>query len=229
MSDEAPKKTALLFGHSSGLGYALSKVLIKEGFSVIGISRRNSDLQSPHLINLQADLSDEAQIQQLCQQIQNDYPSFSVLIFAAGALTAHSIDNFVYKELERVYKVNTFAPMVIESSLLDIIKDNSADVVNITSSSLIDYYPAFAEYSSSKAAFAKFTLDLRKELKTTQCRVMDICPGGFTSNIYQAMTGDKMERDESRQMKAEDLAELIVYLLKLPKRMEVANIFIDRK
>lgn len=229
MSDRTPRKTALLFGHSSGLGHALSEVLLEEGFSVIGVSRRKSEIQSPHLINLEVDLADEAQIHRLCQEIQHDHPDFDVLIFAAGALTAHSIDKIVYKELERIYRVNTFAPMVIESLLLDTIKSNNADVINITSSSLIDYYPAFAEYSSSKAAFAKFTLDLRKELKSTQCRVMDICPGGFASNIYKTMTGDKIDRDESRQMKAEDLAGLIVYLLKLPKRMEVAHIFIDRK
>lgn len=229
MNDADTKKTALIFGHSSGLGYELSKSLLKDGYCVIGASRRVSDIQSSSLINLAVDLEDKSQIQKICDQIKSDYSKFDVLIFAAGTLTAHDIDNLDYQELERSYRVNTFAPMIIESRLLDLVKKNEADIVNITSSALIDYYPAFAEYSSSKAAFAKFTHDLEKELKPTNSRVTDICPGGFTSNIYKVMTGDKIDRDESRQMKAEDLADLILYIIKLPKRIEVVNIFVNRK
>jgi len=119
--------------------------------------------------------------------------------------------------------------MFIESQLLGLIKKNGTDVVNITSSALVDYYPKFAEYSSSKAAFAKFTKDLQKELQDTNARVLDVCPSGFQSNIYKVMTGDKIDRDESKQMKAEDLANLIDYVLKLPKKMELTYIYVNRK
>ena len=43
------------------------------------------------------------------------------------------------------------------------------------------------------------------------------------------MTGDKVNRDESLQMKSSDLAELILYTLKLPKRIEITKILINRK
>jgi len=71
--------------------------------------------------------------------------------------------------------------------------------------------------------------DLQKELEGFKCRVMDFCPSGFTSDIYKVMTGEKIDRDESKQIKAEDLAELIFYLLRLPKRIEIASIFVNRK
>lgn len=222
-------QTALVFGHSSGLGLELSRVLLNDGFRVIGISRRISEIEDDNLINLECDLSSPEQIEEVVAVIKSEFAKFDVLIFAAGTLTAHNIDYLDYKELERIFRVNTFAPMTVESGLLDLIRENGADIINVTSSALIDYYPAFAEYSATKAAFAKFTFDLEKELFDTPCRVMDLCPSGFTSNIYKDMTGDIIDRDESKQMKSSDLAAFVLAMIKLPKIMEVAKVFIQRK
>ena len=222
-------KRALVFGHTHGLGLEITQALLNDNYHVIGISRSVSETRSSNLVNITADLSNEAEVQTAIDSIKQDHTEFSVLIFAAGTLTAHDIDKLDYAEMERSYKVNTFAPMFIESQLLDLIKKNGTDVVNVTSSALVDYYPKFAEYSSSKAALAKFTRDLQKELQDTEARVTDVCPSGFTSNIYKIMTGDKIDRDESKQMQASDLAALIIYLIKLPKIMEVSYIYVNRK
>jgi 3-oxoacyl-[acyl-carrier protein] reductase len=222
-------KTALIFGHSSGLGHELTQVMINDGYSVVGISRRKSSIDSPKLKNLEYDLSQKEQIDEVIDMIKTNHHKFVALIFAAGTLTAHAIDNLDYVEIERLFKVNTFAPMVIESALLPEIKNNGADIINITTIALFNYYPAFAEYSATKAAIAKFTQDLQKELFDTPSRVIDFCPSGFTSDIYKVMTGDKVNRDESLQMKSADLAELILYTLKLPKRIEITKILINRK
>lgn len=222
-------KTALIFGHSSGLGHALTILMLEDGYHVVGVSRRESEITSTNLVNLQADLAKKDQIDDVIETIKNNYQQFDVLIFAAGTLTAHAIENLDYDEIERLFKVNTFAPMAIESALLPEIKNNGADIVNISTIALFNYYPAFAEYSASKAAIAKFTGDLQKELFDTPSRVIDFCPSGFTSNIYKVMTGDKVNRDESLQINASDLAELLLYTIKLPKRMEITKILINRK
>ena len=131
--------------------------------------------------------------------------------------------------MEHMYRVNTFAPMYIESKLFELIDSNSTYVVNIISSMLVDYYPKFVTYASTKAALAKFTQDLKKSLKDTGARVLDVSPSGFKSNIYKTMIGEKVIRDESKQMNTEDLASLIFYLVSLPKKMEASHIYIDRK
>lgn len=222
-------KTALVFGHSSGLGLEISNQLLKDNYMVIGFSKTKSDVINENLVNIEADFSKESELDKAVKEIKDKYKKFDVLVFTAGTLTAHDMNNLNYGEMEYSYKVNTFAPMFIESQLLDLIKENGTDVVNITSSSLIDFYPKYAEYSSSKAAFAKFTSDLQKDLQGTSARVTDVCPSGFASNIYKNMTGDKIDRDESKQIKASDLAALIIYLINLPKIMEVTHVYINRK
>ena len=157
------------------------------------------------------------------------HAQFDVLIYAAGALAAHDIDELDLATMEYLYRVNVFAPMVLESGLLDLIESNGADVINITSSSIIDFYPAFSEYSSSKAALAKFTTDLRARLERTAARVTELCPSGFASSMYASMRGTRIARDETIQIPVEVIAQFMLTLLDLPKRMEVGRVFINRK
>ena len=222
-------KTAIVFGHSSGLGLEVTKSLLGKGFRVIGFARSKAPIKSENLINVSVNLLDRGDTEKAIEEISSKYSSFEAFIFCAGVLTAHPIDRLDYPEMERIYKINTFAPMIIESGLVDLFKKNGADIVNVTSSSIFDYYPQFTEYSTSKIALQKFTADLERELKAKACRVIEFCPSGFASNIYKTMTGDKINRDESAQIKTEDLASLLVHLLELPKKIEVSNIFVNRK
>ncbi|MBU1110405.1 SDR family NAD(P)-dependent oxidoreductase [Patescibacteria group bacterium] len=222
-------KTAIIFGHTSGLGLEVSKIFIEKNCSVIGLARSKSALQSDLLTNIQVDLSKEKDIDKTISTIKKEHCSFDYLIYCSGTLTVHNIDNINYSDMEYLYKVNVFAPMVIESALLNLVKENSADVVNITSSTLIDYYSVFSEYASSKSALQKFTQDLQKELGGTASRAIDFCPSGFASNIYKSMTGDKINRDETAQMQTADVAALLVSLLELPKKIEISHILVNCK
>ena len=222
-------KTAIIFGHTSGLGYEVSKKFLDAGYQVVGIARRVSDISSDKLINIQADLAKKEDAQRVVEEIEQQHSSFEVFIFSTGMLTAHEIDSLNYDDMEQMYRVNLFAPMIIESGLFKKIKTNGADVVNVTSDAVLNNYPKYHEYASAKTAFRKFTDDLQKKLQDTPARVIEFCPSGFQSNIRKTGTGDIIKRNESTYMKAEDLADLMFYLLQLPKNIEVMNININRK
>jgi|GEM_PF-1261720 len=222
-------KTAIVCGHTSGLGYAVTEELLNKNYYVIGLARSRSKLKSKKLVNIQVDLLKKNDVITAASIISKKYSQFNSIVYCSGILTAHDIDKLDYNEMEKLYKIIVFAPMLLESKLLPLIKENSADIVNITSSALIDYYPAFAEYSSAKAAIQRFTKDLQKQLKNTKCRVIEFCPGAFASNIYKNMTGKKINRDESIQISPDEYAKVLVYILELPKIIEIPNIYIDRK
>lgn len=222
-------KTVIVFGHTSGLGFAVTKELLNKKYQVVGFARSKSNLKSNSLINETVDLANKKDVGKAIVTIKEKYPKFDAIIYCSGLLTAHDIDKLNYDENELLYKVNVFAPMQLESKLLPLIKKNFADVVNIASSALIEYYPQFAEYTSAKAALERFTKDLQKTLQNSKCRVIEFCPGAFASNIYKNMTGQKINRNESIQVSADEYAKVLVYLLELPKIMEVPYIYIDRK
>ncbi len=222
-------RSALVFGHSSGLGLEMTVKLLERGYHVVGISRRASDAASSGLVEIAVDLSVKSELEGAVDTIRDRHADFDALVYCAAMLTAREIDSLQYETMEQLYRLNLFAPMLIESCLLDLIEQNGADVINVTSSSIQDLYLTFSEYSTAKAALAKFTDDLRVRLQASSARVVDVCPSGFTSNIYSNMTGDKIDRDETKQIKAADLADLLVYILELPKVMEVGRLYVNRK
>ncbi len=52
------KRTDLIVGHSSGIGFATAKNALALGHAVIGLSRRASGLSSPDLMEIGADVSE---------------------------------------------------------------------------------------------------------------------------------------------------------------------------
>lgn len=222
-------KTALVFGHTSGFGLAVTQDLIDKKYKVIGFARSMGRIKSDQLEDVQVDLSKKEDITKAIDFVKTKFPKFNYLIYCSGVLTVHSMDNLNYDENEYQYKINVFAPMMLESGLLALIKKNEADIVNITSSVLVEHYSNYTEYTSSKSAFQKFTQDLQQELKDTSCRVTEFCPGAFASNIYKSMTGKKVQRDEEEQVSAHEYTKMLVYILELPKQIVVPYIHIDRK
>lgn len=223
------QRTAIIFGHTSGLGLAISKKLLDQGYRIVGVARSRSIVNSPELTEIAADLTDQTALEQVVERIRDQHADFGLLVYCAGTLTAREIDALNYEAIMDLYRLNLFAPMVIESHLLDLIEENGADVVNVTSSSIIEHYPTFTEYATAKAALAKFTYDLRRRLQDSPARVIEICPSGFTSSIYVNMTGERITRDESEQIQVTDLASLVTYIIGLPKIIEVAHIYVGRK
>lgn len=219
-------RKAVVFGHTSGLGAAIADAVLSAGGDVVGIARRG---RTPRIGDeLTADLSDDSGIAAAVTFVRDAHADFDVLVYCAGSLIARPVSEIAMPGLLALYRLNLFAPMIIEGRLTDLIADRKATVVNITSSSVDEHYPLYAEYASSKAAFARFTAHLRQEVAQSGARVLDVCPSGFRSEMYERMEGEKVERDESIQMDPEDIAELVLHAITIPRGVHVTRLNIAR-
>lgn len=222
-------KTAVVVGHTSGLGRSIADAMLDRGDQVIGFARSTSPRQSADLIQYRVDLSRQADLESLVTTVERECPGFDVIVLAAGALSAHPPEEPDYADAEYLLAVNVLAPLYITGALLSRIEENDADVVTVSSSSVAEYYPVFGAYSASKAALTKLTDDLRRRLQDSSARVIELCPSGFTSNLYATMGGAKVLRDESAQIDVDDLVRLVLFALDLPKRVEVGRLVVHRK
>lgn len=112
--------------------------------------------------------------------------------------------------------------------LIEKIKKDKADILNIASTVGTKGYKNQATYSSSKWAMRGFSVNLQTELKDTSCRVVSFCPGGFKTKLFEKGTGID-NTDEGSWMNPADLASFVVSILALPKNMEVSEVVINRK
>lgn len=216
----------IITGASDGLGLQLAKLYKEAGKKVINISRRKSEFASSDII---CDLSDESQIKKAANEILKIDEKLEAIINCAGILSIQKLGEISGEEFDRLMSVNVKAAILLVSNLIERIKSDEADIVNIASSVGLKGYANQAVYGASKWAMRGFSANLQVELKGTKSRVVSFCPGGFKTKLFEKTTGVDNTEDGSQWMKAEDVAIALKQTLDLPKNMEVSEIIINRK
>lgn len=217
-------KCVIITGASTGLGLELAKEFYARGIRVVGISRTKPLLPIEYI---KADLSKEQNIDKVVKIIKKKYPVFDCLINCAGITTIEQFGEMNYKTVERIFKVNVLAPLLLTSGLIDIIKKNEADIVNIGSTLGFKAYEKYCAYGTSKWAVQGINESLQLHLKDSKSRVIGFNSGRFMSKLYEH--AGVARSTSCTYMNPRELAKLMIVILKLPKEMEVSKIIINCK
>ena len=111
------------------------------------------------------------------------------------------------------------------------IVENEADVINIGTTHSQHAHPGIENqlaYVATKYGLRGGSYNISMELKKTKSRLVHVYMGGFQSKMHEKDYGNVMT-DPENWMKPSELAELIVYLLNLPKQIEISEITVNRK
>ena len=216
----------VITGASDGLGLEVAKLLLSQRKKVVSLSRSEPLVEGVQWIK--TDLTDEASIEAAAKQVNAMDDKLEVLVNCAGVLSFEPIENVSFAELERVFHTNVIGAILLTSRLMERIKKDAADVVNVSSTVGTKAYKDQAAYGSSKWAMRGFSANLDVEFAGTPCRVISFCVGGFRSKIATKVTGKPMA-DPENWMDPVDVAGLLVQLVALPKNMQVSEIVFHRK
>lgn len=219
-------KTIILTGASSGLGKSIGELCCQKGINIIAICRNKPNYNCEFI---ETDLKIEASIINTCNIIKEKYGKFDAFINCAGIISLEPINKLTFKEMEDVYRVNSIAPSFMISKLLPLIIENGADILNVASimGTLFDIEKDSLTYSSSKWAFRGASFNLESELRDTPCRIITFNPGGMNTELFKRYNKDL---DFAKNwMNPKDIADIIMYILNLPKQIEVTEITITRK
>lgn len=216
----------VITGASDGLGLQLAKLYQKAGRKVVNISRRNSEFAS---VNILCNLREGAEIKKVTDQILKMDEPLEIIINCAGVLSVQTLGEITEDEIDRVMSTNVKPAILLVSSLIERIKKDGTDIVNVASSVGLKGYANQAVYGASKWAMRGFSANLQLELKGTPSRVISFCPGGFKTKLFEKATGINNTEDSNKLMRVEDVAVALKQTLDLPKNMEVSEIVINRK
>jgi len=216
-------KRVILTGGSDGLGREFAKLCVAEGVEVVLLSRRKPDYPCVHI---RTDLTDEKAIVGAADIIKEKYAEFDALVNCAGLFSGQKANAITYAELEATMRVNAIAPIFLTSQLLDLIKENKADVLNVISTAGLVGKPDHITYGASKYAQRGFGDNLRVELAKTACRVINVYPGGMNTNFFKKYNGSDKASDF---MNPAEVAKQMWSALKTPKQVEISEIIINRK
>jgi short-subunit dehydrogenase len=213
----------VITGASSGIGLELAKLYQKDGKKVVNISRRKSEFAD---INICKNLREGPEIKAAAEEIKSIDEPIEAIINCIGVFTDQKLGQLTEDEVKRLMSSNVKAPMLLISELIERIKKDSADVLNVVSKAGTQGSDSNPLYATSKWAERGFTLSLQQILKNTPCRVISFCPGGIRTDLFEKADS---KVDVDNWMDPKDIARFIKQILELPKNMEISEVLINRK
>ncbi len=214
----------VITGASDGLGLQIAKLYKETGKTVVNISRNESEYAD---VNICLSLREGPEIEEAAKRVLKIGEQLEAVINAIGVYSSESFGEITEEEIKRLMSTNVKAPMLLISNLIEKIKKDESDILNIISTAGVIGKPNEPVYSASKWAERGYTKSLQDSLKDTPCRVISFCPGGIRTKFSEKALG--FDASESNWMKPEDLAGLIKNILDLPKNIEVSEIILNRK
>jgi len=216
--------TAIVTGASSGIGKAIALMLLREGYRVIGISRRKSDIDNPGFISILSDLSDPNAIETLMAQIQQ-YDELSLLINAAGFGRFEPHEELSSEVITQMIALNLTAPILLANRLLRVLKKNRGTIVNITSIEATRHSKFSAVYTATKAGLRSFGHSLFEEVRSSGVGVITINPDMTDTPFFDPLRFGVGEETDTKLF-ANDIAEALRNLLSMREGISVTELTI---
>ncbi len=184
-------------GASRGIGLEVIRQFLDNGHTVFCLTRNTEALKSLNAADLHVQATDLSSVESMKESvafIRSRTKSIDIIIHNAGSLVNKPYETISYEELERVYKVNVFAPYYLTQQLLPVLgTETRSHVINISSMGGFQgsaKFPGLTAYSSSKAAVAGLTECLAEELKDKNISVNCLAIGAVqTEMLAEAFPG----------------------------------------
>lgn len=184
--------TIFITGGTSGIGRALAEQFHTLGNKVIVAGRRQALLNEitaahPGIEGVTLDISDQADIERVAEQLIRDYPTLNVLVNNAGIMPFDDPSDRIDDTVSRsILDTNLLGPIRLTSALVEHLKKQPHATI-IHNTSILAYVPIAtnAVYSASKAALHSYALSQRFMLKGTSVSVQEIAPPWVDTDLIK--------------------------------------------
>ena len=209
-SDEANSmsKTMVLTGSASGIGRAIHRQFLQEGWTIHTIDRSAQD--SPH--HFQGDLSDNEVCLDFCRFVEGKTKQVDVLINNAATMVRTDPETLQIEQWERVLRTNLTAPFLLTRELAPLLRKGLGRVVNLTSTRAHMSEPHTESYSASKGGLLALTHALAISLGP-QIKVNCISPGWIDTSEESLREEDHSQHPAGRVGTVDDVVRLVEFLV----------------
>lgn len=225
---------AAITGASSGIGRAIATAIASKGGSVCLVGRDLARLEAAAELSRataravlvhEADLSVDSAVKELGQRLRNEFGALDILIQCAGAFATGNIETALVQQLDLLYRMNVRMPFLLTQELLPLLKARRGQIVFVNSSQGLHPKANSGAFAATQHALKAITDSLRQEINADGIRVLSIYPGRTATPRMEALykTEDRHYQPELL-LQPEDIAEIVLSSLLLPRTAEVTNI-----
>jgi short-subunit dehydrogenase len=190
------KKTALITGGSTGIGFELARQFAAHGDDLVLVARNADQLEAAagkiegkygvSVRSIALDLVDADAPQRLFDALTGDGVQVDYLVNNAGfGFGGEFADTDIDRELDMI-QVNCSAVIHLTKLFLPaMLKRREGKILNVASTAAFQAGPGHSIYYASKAFVLSFSEAIAQELHKTGITVTALCPGPTESNFSE--------------------------------------------
>ncbi len=204
MTARLEHKIALITGSDSGIGHASAIEFAKEGADVVihylkdaeGAEKTRAAVQAEdrRAIVVQADISDEQQVERLFDEAVKAFGRVDILMNNAGVdASGEEVADLSTETWDKAIKTNLYGAFFCCRRFIQLRKSSKTPggkIINVTSVHQVIPNAGGADYDSSKGALRSLTKTLALELAPLRINVNNLGPGMVLTPFNQAAIDD---------------------------------------
>jgi len=189
-------KVAIVTGSSSGIGFATSVLLARNGIYTYASMRNTAkvnainDIAKKENLPLQAiqlDVIDDKSVKNAVNKVLEEKKQIDILVNNAGYGLMGCVEDLSMEEVKAQFETNLFGIIRVTQAVLPAMrKQKHGIIVNVSSIAGRIGFPASPAYISTKFALEGLSESMRYELEPFRIKVVIVEPGVVRTNFMNA-------------------------------------------
>ncbi len=225
-------KVVIITGSARGIGFEIGKHFAENGAKVV-LSDINEEAVKESAeslknlgyasIGIKADVTKEADLQNLVQLAKETFGTVDIVINNAGLQYVAPLEEFPTEKFELMQKIMLTAPFIITKTVFPIMKEQGfGRIINIASINGLIGFAGKAAYNSAKHGVIGLTKVAALEGAEHGITVNALCPGYVDTPLVR---GQMEDLAKTRNVPVEDvLAEVLLPMVPQKKLLDVSEI-----
>ena len=191
------KKSVLITGASSGIGFEISKQFLHHGADLIICSSnlykikkayKNLSLiknKNQKIFHMRVDISSEQQIKKMIRQTIKKFKKIDILINNAGVYGPKGfIEKINWNAWVKTIEINLFGSVLLCKEVIPYFKKrNQGKIIQLSGGGAAAPLPMISGYAASKAGIVRFIETLSEEVKDYNIQVNSVAPGAINTEM----------------------------------------------
>ena len=180
-----------------------------------------------------ADLTDEAQVEEMAAHVLEGGPVDALVNNAGGAIGVDRVAEGDPARWSAMFERNVMTALHCTRAFLPGMRERGGDLVFLTSTAAHDTYPGGGGYVAAKHAERIIANTLRQELVGEPVRVIEIAPGMVSTEEFSLnrLHGDaeaaaKVYAGVAEPLSADDVAACIAWTLERPAHVNIDSMVV---
>ena len=218
-------------GAGTGLGRALARRFVAEGEQVVLVGKRMAKIQELETelgelaLAISADMSKIEQVE-ICFETANRWAGTpKMVVHCAGVSEFGSLEELSSSQISKLLEVNLKSTILVAKQAVSVMDPQGGKLVNILSSAVDTGSANESVYCASKWGMRGFLETLRRELRSSPVKLINIYPNGIKSEQWNESQPGFEQAHQA--MSPLEVADIIFDALQPRASCYVADLVID--